>query len=61
LIRNGSNSTTASRALMTRFNKARPDDDNRLDIGLDIVSKSFQAYDETLVQVLCIDQLFDSF
>jgi hypothetical protein len=31
------------------------------DIGLDIASKSFQAYAETLVQVLCIDQLFDSF
>jgi hypothetical protein len=60
LIRNGSNSTTASRRY-DALNKARPDDDNRLDIGLDIVSKSFQAYDETLVQVLCIDQLFDSF
>jgi len=46
---------------MTRFNKARPDDGNRLDNGLDIASKSFQAYPETLVQVLCIDQLFDSF
>jgi hypothetical protein len=29
---------------MTHFNKARPDDDNRLDMGLDIASKSFQAY-----------------
>jgi len=50
---------------MTRFNKARPDDGNRLDNGLDngldIASKSFQAYPETLVQVLCIDQPFDSF